>query len=72
MEALTIISAILIAITFIAFIGYCFKGGNMLVGLFVIASIWTLIATVYMQVTKSAEVTGWNLVIQNIKAVFHE
>lgn len=73
MEAYTIIAAVLIAITFLAFIYYCFKGGNLLVGLFVIASIWTVLATIYMQLNPAEDgLTGWNLVMNNIKRVFHE
>lgn len=72
MGAYTIVAAILIAITFLAFIYYCFKGGNLLIGLFVIASIWTILATIYMQINQTIELSGWNLVMRNIRAVFHE
>lgn len=39
MEIFTLLAALIIAVTFIGFIVYCAKGGNLLVGLFVTATI---------------------------------
>lgn len=72
MDPFTIFAAIVIAITFLAFIYYCFKGGNLLIGLFVIAGIWTILATIYMGINGHDETSGWNLVMTNIKKVFHD
>lgn len=72
MAPFTVFAAIVIAITFLGFIYYCFKGGNLLIGLFVIAAIWTTLATIYMAINGLGDATGWNLVMQNIKAVFHD
>lgn len=72
MGPFTIFAALVIAITFLSFIYYCFKGGNLLIGLFVIALIWTTLATIFMAVEGIGDVQGWNLVMRNIKAVFHD
>ncbi len=72
MDAFTVIAAIIIAITFLAFIYYCFKGGNLLIGLFSIAVIWTILATIYMGINGHDETSTWNLVMSNIKTVFHD
>lgn len=72
MGAYTVIAAILIAISFIAFIYYSFKGGNLLCGLFIIATIWMILGTIYMILDGQVETNAWNLVMANIKTVFHD
>lgn len=72
MDMFTIIAALIIAVTFIGFIIYCAKGGNLLLGLFVTATIWTILAIINGIVTAEPGTSIWNLVVQNIQTVYHD
>lgn len=71
MGLFTVIAAIIIAVTFIGFIIYCAKGGNLLVGLFVTACIWTLLAVINSCLTAEAGANLWNVVVDDLTTVFH-
>lgn len=72
MDLFTIIAAILIAITFVAFIVYSAKGGNLLVGLFVTATIWTIIAIISGIINATPDQSTWNVIVDNLTAVYHD
>lgn len=70
MDALTIILAILVAITFVGFIIYAARGKNLLIGLFVMAVLWFLFGTIYD--IALADGGTFNIIMDNIWTVFHD
>ena len=72
MGIFTMIAAILIAITFIIFIVYSAKGGNLLVGLFVTATIWAFIAIINGVIEAPADQSVWNVIVENLTVVYHD
>lgn len=72
MDLFTIIAALIIAITFVGFIIYSAKGGNLLLGLFVTATIWTGIAITNGIINAEAGESVWNIVVSNLTTVYHD
>lgn len=72
MEIFTLLAALIIAVTFIGFIVYCAKGGNLLVGLFVTATIWTIIAITNNVLIAEPGTNIWNLIVTDLGRVYHD
>lgn len=84
MTILAIILSVLLLLSLIAFVYYCMKGGNMIIGLVITALCWFLFGTIYSvtamcldksyagYVANPTFVDGWNMVIGNLNIVFSD
>ncbi len=74
----SIIASILLLLALVAFVYYCMKGGNLIIGLFITTVFWVLVGTVYTiwNASNSGEITGgasvWNLIVDNLNNVFSD
>lgn len=67
----TTIAAVLILISFLVFIGYTAKGGNLLIGLYVISTLWTLLSIIYGAINIAPGDSVFNEAMRQIKEVYH-
>lgn len=76
MQVLAIILAILLLLSLAAFVYYCMKGGNLIIGLTIISLTWFVLGTIY-SITDLAMAGSiisfqsvWNNIIGNLNTVF--
>lgn len=78
MQVFVIIASILLLVSLVGFVYYCIKGGNLIIGLIITATLWFAIGTVYtlLNAADAGQMNtfrdGWNLVISNFNNVFSE
>ena len=78
MQIFAIIAAILFLVSLVGFVYYCVKGGNLIIGLFITATFWFMLGTIYgvwngisaNEIKTFAD--GWNLVVSNINLIYSE
>lgn len=79
----SIIASILLLLALIAFVYYCMKGGNLIIGLIITTCFWTLIGIVYALINGSITIGGneltlnsgkdaWNMIIGILNNVFSD
>lgn len=76
MQAFVIIASLIFLISLIGFVYYCIKGGNLIIGLVLTATLWFAVGTIYTiwnaasldQINSFSD--GWNLVLKNLNTVF--
>lgn len=71
MDLFTIIAAIILAASFIGFVVWNFKGRNLLTGLIIITTIWTIVGIVNTAIAAPADASLWGIVMDSITEVFH-
>lgn len=67
----TTFAAVIVLISFLIFLGYTAKGGNLLIGLYIIATIWTTLSIIYGVKNLGPGDSVWNEVMRQIKEVYH-
>lgn len=78
MHIFAIIAAILFLVSLVAFVYYCVKGGNLIIGLFITAAFWFMLGTIYSvwQGISAKEIEtfghGWNVVMNNVNLIFSQ
>ena len=78
LEVFSIIASILLLLALIAFVYYCMKGGNLIIGLIITTTFWVLIGTVYVLWNAGASDTikggrdVWNLIVGTLNKVYSD
>lgn len=71
MDLFTIIAAIILAVSFLGFVTWNFKGRNLLVGLIIITSIWTVLGISNNMLNATGDTSTWNMIMDGVTEVFH-
>ncbi len=78
LEVFSIIASILLLLALIAFVYYCMKGGNLIIGLIITTTFWVLIGIVYVLWNAGANNTieggrdVWNLIVGTLNKVYSD
>lgn len=78
LEVFSIIASILLLLALIAFVYYCMKGGNLIIGLIITTTFWVLIGIVYVlwNAGASGTIEGgrdvWNLIVGTLNQVYSD
>lgn len=73
-----IIASILLLLALVAFVYYCMKGGNLIIGLIITTTVWVLIGIVYVlwNAGQAGEINGgkevWNLIVGTLNKVYSD
>lgn len=67
----TTIAAVIILISFLIFLTYTAKGGNLLIGLYIIATVWTGLSIINGIINLGPGESLWNEAMTQIKEVYH-
>lgn len=71
MDMFTIIAAIILLVSFIGFTIWNFRGRNLLTGLIIITSIWTVLGIINNLINAPADVGTWDTIMAGVTEVFH-